>query len=282
MAPDTCEIGDLTVTRLGFGAMRLCGSGIIGPPADEAAARAVLQRAVELGVDFVDTADAYGPGVDERLIREALHPYPEDLTVATKAGLLRHVDGDWVRCGDPAYLHDAVLSSRDRLGVETIDLLQLHRPDPDVPIEDSVAELAEMRDRGLIANVGLSNVDVDQLDRASEVAEVVSVQNRYSVVDRRHEDVLAACEERDLAFVPWAPIAGGDFGDAADALAAVADDHDATPSQVALAWLLEHSPVVCPIPGTSSLDHLEENVAAAYLSLSASAYERLAAVDAGD
>jgi len=279
MAPtnqsDTFEIGgDLTVHRFGYGAMQLTGENVIGRPDDEDRAREVLRRAVELGVDFVDTADSYGPGVSERLIRDAIEP--DDAVVATKAGLLRTQDGDWLPHGDPDYLHNQALVSRDRLGVDTIDLLQYHRPDPDTPFEDSVQALAELKDAGLVSHVGLSNVDVDQLERAREQVEIATVQNQYNVANRESEDVLAACEEYDIGFIPWFPLGAGDLDDREDALAAIADDHDATPRQIALAWLLRHSRVILPIPGTSDPAHLAENVAATAIDLTDDEYARLA------
>ena len=270
MAPETFDIGgDLTVNRMGFGAMRLCGPGIIGPPESEAGAREVVRRAVELGVDFVDTADSYGPGVSERLLGEALELEGEDsdVVVATKAGLLRNADGDWLPHGDPDYVRNQVLACRDRLGVETIDLYQYHRPDPDTPFEDAVATFAELKDEGFVRHVGLSNVSVEQLEAARDVVEVATVQNRYNVADRDSEAVLEACEEYGIGFVPWYPLAAGDLGDIGEELDAVAATHDATRRQVALAWLLERSDVTLPIPGTSSVEHLEENVAAAALEL---------------
>jgi hypothetical protein len=274
---DTFDVGgDLTVHRLGFGAMRVTGEGIIGEPDDVEAARAVLRRAVELGVDFVDTADSYGPGTSERLIREALAPY-DDVVVATKGGLLRNRDGDWLPHGDPDYLRNAHLCSCDRLGVETIDLYQLHRPDPDVPFEASVRALAALKDEGVIRHVGLSNVSVDQLATARDIVDVATVQNRYSVVDRESEDVLAACEDAGIGFIPWFPVGAGDLGAKEEALADVAAAHDASTYQVALAWLLAHSPVTLPIPGTSSRRHLEENVAASALDLTDDEVARLSA-----
>ncbi len=270
MVPETFDVGgDLTVNRMGFGAMRLCGPGIIGPPEDEAAAHEVIHRAVELGVDFVDTADSYGPGVSERLLGEALDLEGEDsdVVVATKAGLLRNADGDWIPHGDPDYVRNQVLASRDRLGVGTIDLYQYHRPDPDTPFEDAVATFAELKDEGFVRHVGLSNVSVDQLEAARDVVEVATVQNRYNVANRDSEAVLEACEEYGIGFVPWYPLAAGDLGDLDEELDAVAAAHDATRRQVALAWLLERSDVTLPIPGTSSVEHLEENVAAAALEL---------------
>jgi pyridoxine 4-dehydrogenase len=271
---DTFDIGgELTVHRLGYGAMQLTGEGVIGSPGDEDAARAVLRRAVELGVDFVDTADSYGPGVSERLIRES--GVAEDAVVATKAGLLRNADTDWLAHGDPDYIHNQVLASRDRLGVETIDLYQFHRPDPDTPFEDSVVAFAELKDAGLVDHVGLSNVDVDQLERARDHVDVATVQNRYNVAHRDDEDVLAACEEYEIGFIPWFPLESGDLGDLGATLDDVAAAHDASRYQIALAWLLHHSDVTVPIPGTASIDHLTENVAAAGIELTDDEYARL-------
>ncbi|WP_313695599.1 aldo/keto reductase [Halorarum halobium] len=265
--------GETTVNRLGFGAMRLCGEGIIGRPEDEAVARAVVERAMELGVDFLDTADSYGPGVSERILREA--GAPEDAVVATKAGLLRDDTHEWKPHGDPEYVRNQVLVSKDRLGVDTIDLYQFHRPDPDTPFADSVTAFAELKDEGHVRHVGLSNVSVEQLDEAREHVEVATVQNSYNVADREHEDVLRACEEHDVGFIPYFPLAAGDLGEAAEPLAEVAAAHDATERQVALAWLLARSDVTLPIPGTSSVDHLEENVGAAELSLADDELDRL-------
>jgi pyridoxine 4-dehydrogenase len=267
---DTFSIGgDLTVHRLGFGAMRLTGPQILGPPEEETAARDLLRHALELGIDFVDTADSYGPGVSERLVGEALDP--DDAVVATKAGLLRNSDGDWLTHADPDYIRNQVLVSRDRLGVDTIDLYQLHRPDGDTPLEDSITAFAELKDEGLIDHVGLSNVTVDQLELARDHVEIATVQNQYNVTYREDETVLEACESYDIGFIPWFPLASGGLP---ETLLAVAEDLDATPYQVALAWLLEHSEVTLPIPGTSSRDHLEENVAASQLELG-DAYSRL-------
>jgi hypothetical protein len=262
---------------MGFGAMRLCGHAIIGPPEDEAAAREVVRRAVDLGVDFIDTADSYGPGVSERILGEALDLEGDDseLVVATKAGLLRNAEGDWLPHGDPDYIRNQVLTSRDRLGVETIDLYQYHRPDPDTPFEEAVTTFAELKDEGFVRHVGLSNVSVDQLETAREIVDVATVQNRYNVADREAEAVLEACEEYDIGFIPWYPMAAGDLDDLGEELDAVADAHDATRRQVALAWLLDHSDVTLPIPGTSSLDHLEENVAAAEIELTGEDLARL-------
>jgi aryl-alcohol dehydrogenase-like predicted oxidoreductase len=264
---DTFDIGgDLTVNRLGFGAMRVTGEEIIGRPADEEEATRVLRRAVDLGVDFVDTADSYGPGVSERLIGEALGD-PDDVVVASKGGLLRNREGDWLPHGDPDFLKNQVLCSLDRLGTDTIDLYQYHRPDPDTDFEDSVHAFAEMKDAGQIAHVGLSNVTVEQLETATEIVDIATVQNRYNVGHRDDEDVLRACEARDVGFIPWGPMYTVDDEGVADVLAEVAGRHGATTRQVALAWLLDHSDVTLPIPGTSSVEHLESNVAAAELSL---------------
>ena len=266
---DTFDIGgELTVHRLGFGAMRLTGEGIIGPPADEQNARDVLKRADELGVDFIDTADSYGPGVSERLIGEALDASRDDLVVATKAGLLRNHGGEWLPLGDPDYIRNQVLASRDRLGVDAIDLYQFHRPDPEVDFEESVQAFAELKDDGLVTHVGLSNVSVEQLDTAREHVDVATVQNQYNLANREHEDVLDACEDADIGFIPYFPIGAGNLdADARDAVESVADAHDATAYQVALAWLLDHSDVTLPIPGTSNVAHLAENVAASELAL---------------
>jgi pyridoxine 4-dehydrogenase len=264
---DTFDVGgELTVNRLGFGAMRITGEDIVGRPDDEADAKAVLRRAVDLGVDFVDTADSYGPGVSERLIGEAIGD-PDDVVVASKAGLLRNREGDWLPHGDPEFLKNQVLCSLDRLGTDTIDLYQFHRPDPDTDFEESVHAFAEMKDAGQVAHVGLSNVTVEQLDTAMEIVDVATVQNRYNVGNRDDEGVLRACERNDVGFIPWGPMYAVDEKGVAAALGEVADRRDATRRQVALAWLLEHSDVTLPIPGTSSVEHLESNVAAAELSL---------------
>lgn len=276
MTRDTFEIGDRTIHRLGFGAMRLTGPDIIGPPADERAATRVIERALELGVDFIDTADSYGPGVSERLLGAT--PAPERALVASKAGLLRTRDGEWLPHGDPEYIHNQALVSRDRLGVETIDLYQLHRPDPDTPFEDSVHAFAELKDAGLIERVGLSNVSVEQLERAREIVEIATVQNRYNLAHREDERALEACESYGIGFMPWYPLAGGEFGAARGALEEIAAQREATAYQVALAWLLEHSPVTLPIPGTADLDHLEQNIAAAEIELTDDEYGRLEAV----
>ena len=258
--------GELEVNRLGFGAMRITGSGIWGPPDDHANALAVLRRAVELGVNFVDTADSYGPNVSEELIAEALHPYPEDLVIATKGGMLRDGPGQWRPDGRPEHLKAALDGSLERLRLDQIPLHQLHRPDPAVPFEESLGALIEERDRGRIRHIGLSNVTVDQVRRALELTPIASVQNRYNPTDRSQEDVVEAAGELGFAFIPWAPVGGWTPGEG-DALARVAERHGATPVQVAIAWQLARSPQILPIPGTGSLAHLEENVAAGSLRL---------------
>jgi aryl-alcohol dehydrogenase-like predicted oxidoreductase len=267
MVTQTFDIGgDLTVNRLGFGAMRITGEGIIGEPDDVENARAVLKRVVELGVDFIDTADSYGPGVSERLIGETLDTEREDLVVATKGGLLRNTDTDWLPHGDPDYLRNAQLCSRDRLRMDPLDLYQLHRPDPDTPFEDSVHALAELKDEGLVRHVGLSNVSVDQLDRARDIVDIATVQNQYNITNRDAEAVLEACENDDIGFIPWFPLAAGSVG-SVDGIKDIAERHDATPHQIALAWLLHHSDVTLPIPGTADIAHLDQNVAAADIEL---------------
>jgi pyridoxine 4-dehydrogenase len=267
-AAGTLEIGgDLEVNRLGYGAMRITGRGIFGPPEDPEEARSVLRRALELGVNLIDTADSYGPEVSENLIAEALHPYPDDLVIATKGGLTRTGPGEWPPDGRPEHLWEACEGSLRRLQLDRIDLYQLHRPDPKVPYEESVGALAELQREGKIRHIGVSNVDLERLETARSIVEVVSVQNRYSLFDRESDDVLDRCERDGLAFLPWWPLAAGGIGDDS-AITRVAAAHDASPFQVAIAWLLARSPVVAPIPGTSSTEHLEENVAAASLRLS--------------
>ena len=268
--------GEHVVNRLGFGAMRITGAGIWGPPRDHDGAVAVLRRAVDLGVNFIDTADSYGPEVSEELIAEALAPYPADLVIATKGGLTRPGPGDWRPDGRPKHLREALEGSLARLGVEQVTLYQFHRPDPKVPLEDSLGELVALRDAGKIRHIGVSNVTVDELRRAEELAGIVSVQNRYNPSDRASDKVLAAAEEDGLAFLPWAPVGGHRPGEGS-ALSAVAERHGVSPVQVALAWQLARSPQMLPIPGTSSVAHLEENVAAAGLTLDADDMDRLAA-----
>src|SRR5438270_6051557 len=262
------DIGDRSVRRLGFGAMRLTGRGIWGPPSDHDEAIAVLRRAVELGINLIDTADSYGPEVSENLIAEALHPYPDDLVIATKGGLVRPGPDEWDADGRPEHLREACEGSLRRLKLERIDLYQLHRPDPSVPFEESVGTLAELRSEGKVAHVGLSNVDVEHLRQAQSIVPIVSVQNRYNIVERRDEDELKTCEAEGLAFIPWFPLKTGELAKGGGAVAEIAQARGATPAQVALAWLVAHSPVMLPIPGTASVAHLEENVAAAHLQLS--------------
>ncbi|ELZ11202.1 aldo/keto reductase [Natrinema thermotolerans DSM 11552] len=271
---DTFEIGETTVHRLGFGAMRITGEDIIGAPDDEAAAREVVEHAVDCGVDLIDTADSYGPATSERLIGEAIGD-PDDVLVATKAGLLRNREGDWLAHGDPDYIRNQVLTSLDRLRTDTIDLYQFHRPDDDTPFEDSVAAFAELKDEGFVDQVGLSNVSPELIDQAREQVEVATVQNRYNLNDRGAADSLEVCAENDIGFIPWAPINGDDLAEHGDLLDEIAENYDATRRQVALAWLLERSPVILPIPGTSDPDHLESNVAASQLSLSDDEVQRL-------
>ena len=267
-SPDTFTIGgDLEVRRLGFGAMRITGPKILGWPDDRENALRVLRRSVELGIDLIDTADAYGPEVSELLIAEALHPYPDGLVIATKGGLLRRSSGAWPSDGTPAHLREACEGSLKRLRVERIDVYQLHAPDPQVPLEESVGELARLRGEGKIRHVGLSNVSVDELRRAQALVPIVSVQNRYSLEDRSSEDVVEECESQGIAFLPWHPLEAGDLAHAGGAVRRVADARSARPVQIALAWLLARSPVVVAIPGTGSISHLEENVAAAELRL---------------
>jgi aryl-alcohol dehydrogenase-like predicted oxidoreductase len=258
--------GSLVVNRLGFGAMRLTGRGILGEPEDPEEARRVLRRAVELGVNLIDTADSYGPEVSERLISEALRPYPGDLVIATKGGYTRP-NGRWVPDGRPEHLREACEGSMRRLGVNRIDLYQFHTPDPRVTFEDSVWALAQLRDEGKVWHVGLSNVGVRELEIALDIVPIASVQNRYNLTDRSSEAVLQACEREEVGFIPWFPLATGRLARPGGSLGEIAARHDATPSQIALAWLLGHSPVMLPIPGTSSVAHLEENVAAAALEL---------------
>jgi aryl-alcohol dehydrogenase-like predicted oxidoreductase len=265
---DTLALGgDLEINRLGFGAMRLCGPRILGWPADRDNALQVLRRAVELGVNLIDTSNAYGPEVNELQIAEALHPYPEGLVIATKGGIRRTRSGGWPEDGRPESLREACEGSLRRLRLERIDVYQLHAPDPRVPIEESMGEFARLRDEGKIRHVGLSNVSVDELERARSVVPIVSVQNRYSLSDRSSEDVLEACERDGLGFLPWFPLASGHLARPGGPVDRVAEKTHSTRAQVALAWLLQHSPVMLPIPGTSSLSHLEENLGARELRL---------------
>ena len=263
--------------RLGFGAMRLTGPGIWGEPDDPDQARAVLRRALELGVTLIDTADSYGPEVSERLIGEALYPYPEGLIIATKAGFERCGPGLWHVNGRPEHLRAACEGSLRRLRIERIDLYQLHRIDRNVPLEDQLGALADLQREGKIRHIGLSEVSVGQIRRVREAVEIVSVQNHYNLAERRAEDVLDVCEDEGLGFIPWFPLAAGDLSEPGGLLDRAARALDATPSQVALAWLLRRSPVMLPIPGTGSVAHLEENMAAASLELPDDVFDELAA-----
>jgi aryl-alcohol dehydrogenase-like predicted oxidoreductase len=268
--------GDLTVNRLGFGAMRVTGKGIWGPPADKPAALATLRRAVELGVNLIDTADSYGPGTSEELIAEALHPYSVGLVIATKGGWERPGPGQWTHNASPAHLTRALEGSLKRLRLERIDVHQLHVPDPATSFEASVETLARLREQGKIRHVALSNVTREHIERARRIVPIVSVQNRYSFADREHDFVVEYCETHNIGFMPWAPL--GQAKQAHDAIERVAKELHATPLQVALAWLLKRSKVILPIPGTSSVKHVEENVAAAALELPQRAYDELSAL----
>jgi aryl-alcohol dehydrogenase-like predicted oxidoreductase len=265
--------GELTVNRLGFGAMRITGEGIWGPPNDKREALAVLRRAVELGVNFIDTADSYGPNFSEELIAEALHPYPNDLVIATKGGWNRPGPNQWTHDSSPEHLRKAIEGSLKRLRLDRIDVYQLHAPDPAIPFKASVEALAELQKEGKIRLVALSNVTREHVERAQKIVPIVSVQNRYSFADREWESVVDYCDAEHIAFIPWFPLAAGKV--AGEALARVANTHRATPHQVALAWLLQRSPVMVPIPGTSSVRHLEDNVAASALKLTRQEFEEL-------
>ena len=267
--------GDLEVTRLGYGAMRITGKGIWGPPEDHDRAIEVLRKLPGLGVDFIDTADSYGPTISEELIAEALHPYG-GITVATKAGLTRHGPNRWAPVGRPEYLRQQCLLSMRRLGVDQIDLWQLHRIDASVPRDEQFGLMKDLQDEGKVRHLGLSEVSVDDIKEAQEVFEVATVQNLYNLTDRRHEDVLEYCEEQGIGFIPWFPLAAGKLAEPGGPVAEAAEAHNATPGQVALAWLLQHSEVMLPIPGTGSVEHLEENVAAAEIELTD---EEVAALD---
>jgi pyridoxine 4-dehydrogenase len=267
--------GELTVNRFGFGAMRLTGDGIWGAPENKGEAIALLRRVVESGVNLIDTADAYGPNVDEELIAEALHPYREGLVIATKGGSTRGGPEHWGADGHPRYLRQACEGSLKRLRLECIDLYQLHTVDPRIPIEESIGALAEMQVEGKIRYIGLSNVSVAQLERARSVTDIASVQNRYNLTDRSSDDVLRRCEQLGIPFIPWFPLAMGDLAHAGGKVASVAATHGATPAQVALAWLLHRSPIMTPIPGTSSMKHYEENLGGASLSLTPAEYEEI-------
>ncbi|WP_041795023.1 aldo/keto reductase [Modestobacter italicus] len=270
--------GDLTVHRLGYGAMQLTGPGVWGEPADRAGALAVVKAALEQGVDFIDTADSYGPQVSEQIIAEAAFPYPDGLVIATKAGLTRTGPGEWPPVGRPAYLKQQVELSLRNLKVDRIDLIQLHRIDSEVPLADQLGAFAELKEQGKVRHIGVSEVSVEELRAAQAITEIVSVQNLYNLTNRQSQDVLEYAEAQGIAFIPWFPIATGDLAKPDSPVAAVAQELDATPSQVALAWLLQKSPVILPIPGTKSVEHLTENLGAARLTLSADDMAKLDAL----
>jgi pyridoxine 4-dehydrogenase len=267
--------GDLRVVRLGFGAMRITGDGVWGEPSDRAEAVRVLRRAVELGINFIDTADSYGPGVSEEIIAEALHPYPAGLVIATKGGFMRPGPNQWVENGRPEHLRSACEDSLRRLRLDRIDLYQLHRIDPKVPAEEQLGTLKDLQAQGKIKHVGLSEVSVQQIQHARTIVPIASVQNRYSITDRGSEDVLEYCEKQEMGFIPWFPLAAGRVSGSQSPLSGVAERWKVTPSQLALAWLLARSPVMLPIPGTSKVEHLEENVAAAQLKIDADQWQQL-------
>ncbi len=267
--------GDLEVNRLGYGAMRITGDGIWGLPKDVEGAKAVLRRAVELGVNFIDTADSYGPQVSEILIGEALSPYARGVVIATKAGLTRQGPNKWLPVGRPEYLRQEVELSLRALKLERIDLWQLHRIDPKVPVEESLGEIKKMQEEGKIRHVGLSEVKPHEIEQARKVVEIVSVQNQYNVGDRRHDDVVDYCTKHNLAFIPWFPVASGKLAQPGGPLDAAARKYSITVSQLSLAWLLQRSPVILPIPGTTSIQHLEENVAAADVTLDGSEWSAI-------
>ncbi len=267
--------GELPVHRLGYGAMRITGEGIWGDPKNPEECKRVLKRLIDLGVNFIDTADAYGPEVSENLIAEALHPYPKGLVIATKGGLTRQGPNKWAPVGRAEYLRQCVEMSLRRLKLERIDLYQLHRFDPKVPVEESLGELKKMQEEGKIRFIGISEVSVADTQRAQKIVDVVSVQNKYNISDRAYEDVLQYCEKNNLAFIPWFPMAAGELTKPGGPLDKIAKSHKVTTAQLALAWLLHRSPVMLPIPGTSSVKHLEENVAAAEIRLSPDEWESL-------
>jgi pyridoxine 4-dehydrogenase len=273
--------GDLEVSRLGFGAMRIVGDGVWGEPKDAENSRRVLKRAVELGVNFIDTSDAYGPAVSERLIGEALAPYAKGVVIATKGGLTRQGPGTWAPLGRPEYLTQQLELSLRYLKQDAIQLWQLHRIDPKTPVEESLGAMKEMQKQGKILHIGLSEVKVPEIERARKVVEVVSVQNKYNLSDRAHEDVLNYCESQGIAFIPWFPVGAGKLAQPGGVLDAAAKKHGATVSQLSLAWLLQHSPVILPIPGTSSVEHLEENVKAADVALSDAEWAEIEAAAKG-
>jgi pyridoxine 4-dehydrogenase len=260
--------GDLEINRLGYGAMRLTGEGVWGEPTDREGAKNVLKRAIELGVNFIDTSDAYGPAVNEHLIGEALSPYASGVIIATKGGLTRQGPGKWLPVGRPEYLRQQVELSLRYLKVERIDLWQLHRIDPKVPVEESLGEIGKLQQEGKVRHIGLSEVKPHEIDQARKVVEIVSVQNQYNLSDRQHEDVVDYCTRHNIAFIPWYPVAAGKLAQPGGKLDVAAKKHSATVSQLSLAWLLQRSPVILPIPGTSSVAHLEENVASVNVKLS--------------
>jgi aryl-alcohol dehydrogenase-like predicted oxidoreductase len=267
--------GDLQINRLGFGAMRITGEGIWGEPKDAKTAKQVLHRAVELGVNFIDTSDAYGPEVSERLIAEALHPYPRNLIIATKGGLTRSGPNQWAPVGRPEYLRQCVEMSLRRLKLERIDLWQLHRIDPKVPVEESLGAIKELQRQGKIRHVGLSEVTPEEIEQAGKVLHIVSAQNEYNLSDRKNEKTLQYCERHQIGFIPWFPVAAGKLARPGGPLDQLAKQHHATVAQLSLAWLLHRSPVMLPIPGTSSIEHLEENIGAASIHLSDSEWSRI-------
>ena len=273
---DTFTIGgDLPVRRLGFGAMRITGPGIWGQPQDREEAKRVLRRVLELGINLIDTADSYGPEISESLIGETIHPYPQGVVIATKGGLLRGGPNIWTPDGRPQHLREALEGSLKRLKVDQIDVYQLHSPDPQVPFEESVGALADLQKAGKIRHIGLSNVSVDQLNQARKLIEVVTVQNRYNLTDRSSEKVVDACEEAGIGFIPWFPLATGELAKPGSKLDQVAHAHNAQPSQIALAWLLKRSKTMLPIPGTSTVEHLEENTAGANIELTDQEFQSL-------
>lgn len=275
MGEDSMQLGVLNVRRLGFGTMQLTGPGVWGPPKDHDVAIQVLRRSVELGVNLIDTADSYGPNVAEQLVHEALFPYPETLTIATKAGYVRSGPGKWEECGRPEYLRQQCEGSLRRLGVDQIDLFQLHRIDPDVDADEQFGLLKALRDEGKVREVGLSEVSVAQIEAARSIVPLVSVQNIYNIAQRDYDDVVEYCEQHAIGFIPWYPLGSGKLSAPGGPLESIASDIGATVPQVCLAWLLRRSPVMLPIPGTSSLEHLEENCAAVNVTLSDAAYQEL-------
>jgi pyridoxine 4-dehydrogenase len=271
--------GDLPIYRLGFGAMRITGSGIWGPPENPEEAKKVLLRALELGVNFIDTADSYGPEVSEKLIAQTLYPYPKNLVIATKGGYTRPGPDIWVEDGRPEYLRKCVENSLKRLRLARIDLYQLHRVDPKVPLEDSLGALRDLQKQGKIRHIGLSEVTVSEIEQAKKIVKIVSVQNLYNLANRKSELVLEYCEKQGIGFIPWFPLASGDLARKGGVLDSIAESKGATPAQIALAWLLKRSPIMLPIPGTSTVSHLEENIAAASIKLSDQEFALLSSIN---